>query len=65
MKVAGSKLILYAEFKFLFSQGKKERIWGIFNIYLPAVEGRDWVVRDKTYDMQPTVKITSKLEDVA
>ena len=37
----------------------------VFNIYLPAVEGRDWVVRDKTYDMQPTVKITSKLEDVA
>ena len=37
----------------------------VFNIYLPAVEARDWVVRDKTYDMQPTVKITSKLEDVA
>ena len=29
------------------------------------VEGRNWVVSDKTYDMQPTVKITSKLEDVA
>ena len=37
----------------------------IFNTYLPAVEGRNWVVRDKTYDMQPTVKITSKLKDVA
>ena len=34
-------------------------------MYLPAVEDRDWVVRDKNYDMQPTVKITSKLEDVA
>ena len=27
--------------------------------------GISGVVSDKTYDMQPTVKITSKLEDVA
>ena len=33
-------------------------IFGILR-YLPAVEGRDWVVRDKTYNMQLTVKITS------
>ena len=33
-------------------------IFGILR-HLPAVEGRDWVVRDKTYNMQLTVKITS------
>ena len=37
----------------------------IFIVYLLAVEGRDWVVRDRTCSMQLTVKITSQLEDVA